>query len=93
MNTEVPKKRRGRPPGKTGPRPGSRPFILVSLVINESVLFAVPAGKPLARHMQQIATDIQRNGLSSKVKQELFICIQPTTREVVDAIRVTRVCE
>ncbi len=93
MNTEVPKKRRGRPPGstgKTGPRPGSRPYRLANLPVGEHFLLEVPAGVPVTNYMQQIAADIGRVGLNGKVTQQLLIGIQPTTRQVYDIIRIVR---
>lgn len=85
--------RRGRPPGsglgvKLGPRVGSRPWALLNLQPGESLFFQAQNGVP--RLMAQIATDMQRNGLSGAMTQTVFLAIQPTTREVIEIVRVTR---
>lgn len=78
---------------KTGPRPGSRPWQLVNLAFGECLVIQVPRDKAVSTFMQQINTDILRNGLKGKVTQQHLIGVQPSTREVVDLVRVSRIEE
>lgn len=86
-------KRRGRKPGqglgvKTGPHVGSRPWALLRLAPGESMFLEASNG--VTRLMQQVATDLHRNGLQGVMTQTHLLAIQPTTREVVDIVRITR---
>ncbi len=77
---------------KLGPRVGSRPWTLLNLAVGQSAYFEAPPGR-LQAFMSQIAGDIIRNNLKGKVVQSLIIGVQPTSREVVDLVRVTRTAE
>lgn len=94
--TKTPKpaaKKRGRQFGsgmgvKLGPRPGSRPFTLLSLKSGVRILFEAPPGRATAL-MQQIQADTTRNGI--KVKQAIVLGVQPDTRELLEIVAVTRI--
>ena len=81
----------GRPPGpakKTGPRPGSRPYLLINLKPGERAYLEAPPGR-LQPFMQQVQVDISRNGLQGKVTQTHVLGVVPSTRSVVDLVMVT----
>lgn len=85
-------KRRGRKPGqgkgvKLGPRVGSRPWALLRLKPGEALLLPAPPGK-VVNLMGQVQADATRNGL--RITQAMFLAIQPSTREVLEIVRVTR---
>ena len=75
------------------PRIGSRPWQLVNLAPGNSLYFEVPEGQSVTKLMQQINTDILRNDLAGKMKQQHIIGVQPTSRCVIDLVRVTRIEE
>lgn len=90
-------KRRGRKPGqglgiKTGPRPGSRPWMLANLKVGDALYFEAPLGHS-ARTMGWIAADITKAEANGEFKQTHFIAIQPHTKQVIDIVQVTRVAE
>lgn len=84
------RKKRGRPPGKTGPRPGSRPFLLANLKHGQRAFLEAPAGD-VQRFMQQVAADISRGGLKGRVTQALVVGIQLNNRAMHELVMVTRV--
>jgi hypothetical protein len=89
---ETPKKRRGRPPGSTGPtgpRVGSRPWQITRMQPGERLFLEAPVGR-LQRFMQQIAVDISRCKLNRLVTQTHMLGVIPSTREVVDMVILTR---
>lgn len=93
-------KRRGRPPGsktradaepraKTGPRVGSRPYLLANMKPGERAWLEAPTGRAQA-FMQQIAADILRSGTQGLITQALILGIQPSTRKVYELVMLTR---
>lgn len=101
-------KKRGRPTGSKDSQPrqrvnkegtlrtpqvGSRPWLLTNLLPGKAILFENVAGGPVGRLMQQIQTDIVRNGLTGKMAQMHLIAINPKTRTVFDIVRVERIAE
>lgn len=96
-------KKRGRPPGsktrddaaprkKTGPRPGSRPYLIANLKHGQRVFLEAPVGD-VQRFMQQVAADITRCELQGKVVQGIVLGIQPSTRNVYELVMLTRIEE
>lgn len=90
--TQSQPKRRGRPPGsgmgKIGPRIGSRPWALLRLQPGERIFLEVRGS--VASTMQQIGTDVQRNGLGGKITQTLVLGVVPSSRDVIDLVMLTR---
>ena len=74
----------------TGLQIGSRPWKLAQLERGESLALEVPLGVTVTRYMQQIGVDIGRVGLRGQVVQQHFLAIQPTTRQVIDFVRITK---
>lgn len=92
MNTPTSQpKKRGRKPGvKTGPQVGSRPWHLLRMVKGDCLFFA--SNKPsVMALMGRINSDIHKNNLTGKFKQTHFIAVQPSTKEVLDLVRVERI--
>ena len=94
-----PRRPPGRPKGSKdkvfkprGPREGSRPHTLLNLEPGERCFFEAEVGRG-GRLMQQIGADISRNGLQGKVSQRLLLAIEPSSREVVELVMVTRLEE
>ena len=73
-------------------RPGSRPHTLENLEVGSSHFFQVKK-QSTSKLMQQISVDISRVGLNGRLKQEVLLAIQPTTKQVVELVMVTRVAE
>lgn len=77
----------GKRGGKRGPRLGSRPWRLLRMQPGDRLWLEVPAGRGTAL-MQQVSTDIQRNGLSGlRVLRQAF-AIVPAKRECVEMLIV-----
>lgn len=74
---------------KYGPRPGSRPWLLINLKPGSSLLFEVKTAK-VSLMMQQINADMYKNGLQGQFTQSHILGVEVNKREVVDIIRVTR---
>lgn len=73
----------------SGPRKGSMADRLINLKDGESTLFeAVPGCGNLRQ--QQINACASRNGLTGKLRQQIFIGVSVTDRQVIDIVRVTR---
>lgn len=84
-------KRRGRKAGvKTGPRIGSRPWLLSRMGVGDALCFEAPL-RQASRLMMQIQTDIGRLGLSGAFEQRHYVAVQPTEKDVIDIVRVVRV--
>lgn len=77
-------------PKKYGPRIGSRPWKLMQLEPGEAMLLQAPKDQPLQSFMQNIASDITRNGLKGQVRQSLILGIEVATREVHEIVKVYR---
>ena len=80
----------GHPIGPQGPKVGSRPWKLMNMRFGERIFFEVGAGTTTSRLMQQISSDIQRNGLAKTHKQSGAFAIVPATREMIELVIVTR---
>lgn len=91
MKPEMPDQRkpRGRP---KGPRPGGRPSALLNLKPGERCFFEASIGKG-SRLMQQIGADVSRNDLSGKIEQRLLLAVEPSSRELIELVMVTRLKE
>lgn len=81
------------PASKKSQRVGSRPWLLVNMAVGDTLIFESHVKGQVANLMQQIMTDILRNGLRGKIKQSHLIAVQPTTKEVYDLVRVERIAE
>lgn len=77
-------------PKKYGPRIGSRPWKLLQLEPGECLLLSAPSGQPLQAFMQNIASDITRNGLKGQLHQSLILGIEISTRQVYEIVKVSR---
>lgn len=75
--------------GPTGPRKGSRPYLLLNLKPGERAVFMAPPSGA-SKLMQQIWADVARNGLGGKIRQSLVIGVEVSSREVIDMVLVTR---
>lgn len=73
----------------SGPRPGSRPFLLSNMKPGDSALLEAPLGR-LQPFMNQIAVDIGRCGLNGKITQSTILGVELSTRQVYEIVRVTR---
>mgnify|MGYP000146140800 FL=1 len=92
MNLSVNGKPLGRPKGTgkpMGPRPGSRLHMLANMKPGQRVFLEVPAGR-LQAFMAQVGTDISRGKLGGLITQALILGINPTTRQVIDLVMLTR---
>lgn len=82
----------GRPKGtgrKLGPRTGSRASLLLSLQPGQRTILEAPKGR-LGPFMAQIHTDANRSGLNGRISVALLLGLNPTTREVIDLVVITR---
>ena len=73
----------------TGPRHGSMADRLLSMNPGDVEFFDATKRGPMAVQ-QTVMACAKRNGLTGKFKQEWFISVQPTSRETIDIVRVTR---
>lgn len=73
----------------TGPRHGSMADRLLSMQPGDVEFFDATSRGPMPLQ-QTVCACAKRNGLTGKLKQEWFVSVQPTTREVIDIVRVTR---
>jgi hypothetical protein len=58
--------------------------------VGDVLFFEAPLGQT-GKHMQQIQTDIGRLAMVGSFEQTHFIAVQPTTKRVIDIVRVERI--
>ena len=73
----------------TGPRVGSRPYMLTLMRPGERKYLEAPAGR-LSPFMQQVTVDIHRAGLRGKITMAHMLGVCPKARTVTDLVVLTR---